>query len=325
MMERSSEEQEKILAPFWHPPVELQRLKAASLKTVQINLGRKCNQACSHCHMAASPGRSETMAPDTARQCLEIIRQVPSLEVVDLTGGAPELHEMFRFLVQESVRAGKRVIDRCNLTVLFEPGQEDLAEFLRRNRIEIVASLPALNSEEADSQRGSGVFYKSIEALQMLNDMGYGTRLPLHLVYNPTSLSLAGNQTMLEQAYRRQLGARFGIRFTGLYAFNNMPLSRFLDRLVQDGQLALYMEMLEDAYNRATVPGLMCRTQISIGYDGRLYDCDFNQMLDLQLDRISTVWDFDMQTAEDRFIITRGHCLGCTAGAGSSCGGSLLI
>jgi radical SAM/Cys-rich protein len=305
-------------------PPALQSLVPASLEVVQINLGKKCNQACLHCHVDASPARTESMSMEVAEQCLRIIRETPSVQAVDLTGGAPELHEAFRFLAQESRAAGKRVIDRCNLTVLFEPGQQDLAEFLYKNKIEVVASLPALDSKEADSQRGNGVFYKSIEALQLLNDMGYGTHLPLHLVYNPVTLALAGSQVTLEKEYKELLSSRYGIHFTGLYAVNNIPVSRFLESLLRSGDYNGYMDMLAQAYNPATVPGLMCRTQMSVGYDGFIYDCDFNQMLELKVPSTPTVFDFNRHAFETRQIITKPHCLGCTAGAGSSCGGSLV-
>ncbi|MCB1310199.1 MAG: arsenosugar biosynthesis radical SAM protein ArsS [Leptospiraceae bacterium] len=298
------------------------QLKPLSLKTFQINVGKVCNQACHHCHVDASPIRTESMDRATIDKCLAVIAEVPDIEVVDITGGAPELNPHFRYLVEQSRALGKHVIDRCNLTVLEEPGQSDLGVFLARNQVEIIASLPHFAQSRTDAQRGRGVHTKSIRGLQFLNSLGYGDRLPLHLVYNPTGLFLSAPQQQLEREFKESLARRYGISFHNLYCINNMPISRFLDALLRSEKFHEFMDLLVNAFNPATIEGLMCRHQISVGYDGRLYDCDFNQMLELPA-AIGHIDDFNYTAIQRREIALANHCFGCTAGAGSSCGGEI--
>ena len=296
--------------------------------TLQVNVGKRCNQACHHCHVDAGPKRTEMMTRPVAERVVEILHHSPSIQTVDLTGGAPELNPNFRFLVGESRRSGRHVIDRCNLTVLFEPGMEDLAGFLADNEVEIVASLPCYTAANVDKQRGFGVFDKSIKALQELNRLGYGlpnSPLLLNLVYNPLGPSLPPPQERLEADYKLQLRDHFGIEFHHLYTLTNMPIKRFAAQLQQGGNHAEYMGLLVNHFNAATVSVLMCRSLLSVGWDGRLYDCDFNQMLDLGLGAGQhTIWDLvSTEPLSGQPIRTASHCFGCTAGAGSSCGGAL--
>ncbi len=264
-----------------------------------------------------------------AARVVELLAATPSIEVVDLTGGAPELCPHFRWLVGEARRLGRRVIDRCNLTILLEPGMEDLADFLAANRVEVVASLPCYGPEKVDRQRGHGVFAKSIAALRRLNALGYGAERRLDLVYNPVGASLPPPQQVLEARYREELRGRFGIEFHRLLTLTNMPINRFAAALAREGRQAAYMSLLVNHFNPATVPTLMCRSLLSVGFDGRLYDCDFNQMLGLPLGAgrgaaPRTVWDVSsLDGLAGRPIATGTHCFGCTAGAGSSCGGAL--
>jgi len=299
-------------------------LRAGGVSVLQLNVGKQCNQTCAHCHVDAGPDRREIMTAETAELCLDVLarHETPTL---DITGGAPELNPNFRRLVTRGRELGRHVIDRCNLTILLVPGFADLPEFLAAQRVEVVASLPCYLMENVDKQRGAGVFDKSIEALRRLNAVGYGTDLPLTLVYNPVGPSLPPAQAKLESAYREQLRSRFGIEFSRLFTITNMPISRFLDDLVRSGKLEAYMDKLILAYNPAAVDGLMCRTTLSVGWDGRLYDCDFNQMLDLEVTgAVQHIRDFDLGRLTGRRIVTRQHCYGCTAGAGSSCGGSIV-
>ena len=304
-------------------------LRRASTVTLQVNVGKRCTQACHHCHVDAGPKRTEIMNDATAARVIELLARNPQLGVLDVTGGAPELAGCFRELVTAARRLGRRVIDRHNLTVLFEDGQEDLALFLAGQRAEVVASLPCYGEENVDAQRGAGVFEKSIAALRTLNALGYGrpeSPLRLDLVYNPVGAFLPPRQEQLEAEYRERLGERFGITFHHLLTITNMPINRFADQLARWGEAERYMALLVNHFNPATVDGLMCRTLLSIGYDGRLYDCDFNQMLELPLGwhGARTVWDVDHLTALDGAAVATGpHCFGCTAGAGSSCGGAL--
>jgi radical SAM/Cys-rich protein len=304
-------------------------LRRASTVTLQVNVGKRCNQACHHCHVDAGPKRTEIMNDATAARVLELLARNPQLAVLDVTGGAPELAGCFRELVAAARRLGRRVIDRHNLTVLFEDGQEDLALFLARQRVEVVASLPCYHEENVDAQRGAGVFAKSITALRTLNALGYGrpeSRLRLDLVYNPVGAFLPPQQAQLEAEYRERLGERFGISFHHLLTITNMPISRFATQLARTGEAERYMSLLVNHFNPATVPGLMCRELVSVGWDGRLYDCDFNQMLELPIGapRAATIWDVDDLAALDGAAVTTGrHCFGCTAGAGSGCGGTI--
>lgn len=296
--------------------------------TLQVNLGKLCNMACHHCHVEAGPKRTEIMSAEIAERVLELMARSPGIEVVDLTGGAPELNPSFRRLVTEARRLGRRVIDRCNLTVVFEPGLEDLPQFLARHEVHVVASLPCYQAENVAKQRGRGAFEKSILALRLLNAFGYGrpgSALKLDLVYNPLGASLPPPQDALEAKYKQELARQFGISFNQLLTITNMPIKRFAELLDRRGEHAAYMSLLANHFNPTTVPELMCRSLVSVGWDGQLYDCDFNQMLSLPLGaRVPTVWDLDsFETIAGASIKTRDHCFGCTAGAGSSCSGSL--
>ena len=306
----------------------LEPLTRHQVEVLQINVGRYCNQACTHCHVEAGPLRTEKMTLETAQRILELARESTTLHTLDLTGGAPELHEVFRPLVEGARALGLQVIDRCNLTVLFELGQEDLAEFLAKNQVQVVASLPCYSRSNVDQQRGNGVFDKSIRALQRLNELGYGlpgTGLELDLVFNPLGTSLPPAQASLEPAYKQHLAEDFGIRFNSLFTITNMPIKRFREQLQRQNQEAAYLAKLAGAFNPGTVPHLMCRNELSVSWDGRLYDCDFNQMLDLPAVGSGSIWSIDsLDALADSRIATGDHCLGCTAGCGSSCGGALL-
>lgn len=301
------------------------------VETVQINVGRVCNQACHHCHVDAGPKRTESMPLHVAQRIIGVLVRSPQVRTVDITGGAPELNPHFRYLVGTVRRMGRHLIDRCNLTVLFEPGMEDLPEFLAENRVEIVASLPCYLAENVDKQRGAGVFTKSIEALQWLNRLGYGREgsdLQLNLVYNPIGPTLPPAQPKLEADYKRELRARFGIEFNRLFTITNMPIKRFAEDLARQNQLETYMGLLANHFNSTAVPGVMCRSLVSIGWTGGLYDCDFNQMLDMGLadgdPAPITLWDIESFAAlAGKRIATGSHCFGCTAGAGSSCAGAI--
>jgi radical SAM/Cys-rich protein len=305
----------------------LGELRRREVTTLQINVGKLCNQACHHCHVEAGPKRTEIMPQAVAERVLALLSATPSIATVDITGGAPELNGNFRMLVEASRRLGKHVIDRCNLTVLFEPGQEAMPEFLAANSVEITASLPCYTEANVDQQRGKGAFEKSIRALRLLNTIRYGkagSGLTLNLVYNPLGAALPPPQEKLEADYKRQLRENFGIEFNRLFTLTNMPIKRFADFLVREGRHESYMGLLVNHFNSATVDYLMCRDLVSIGWDGRLYDCDFNQMLDLETPLSKTIWEIDSFAAlAHRAIATGRHCFGCTAGAGSSCGGSL--
>jgi len=306
-------------------------LVRTQVRTLQINVGKLCNQACHHCHVEAGPRRTEIMPRAVAERLVELLARNPGVEGVDLTGGAPELNPSFRMLVSEARRLGKQVIDRCNLTVLFEPGQGDLADFLAAEQVQVVASLPCYLADNVDRQRGRGVFDRSVEALRRLNALGYGqpgSPLELDLVYNPLGASLPPPQASLEAKYKGELRERFGIVFNRLLTITNMPIRRFADMLARQGESEAYMSLLVQNFNPSTVPALMCRSLLSIGHDGRLYDCDFNQMLEIEIGAadagIRTIWDVDdLSTLEGRPVATAAHCFGCTAGAGSSCSGAL--
>jgi radical SAM/Cys-rich protein len=298
--------------------------------TLQINVGKRCNQACHHCHVEAGPKRTEVMPAEVAERVLEMLAASPSLTTVDITGGAPELNPHFRRIVHQSRNLNRHVIDRCNLTVLFEPGQEGLAEFLAQHEVEIIASLPCYTAANTDQQRGRGVFEKSVRALELLNHLGYGlpgSKLQLSLVYNPLGASLPPAQEKLEADYKKHLYEAFGIQFHKLFTLTNMPIKRFAAYLTQSGKYESYMGLLVNHFNPGTLANLMCRSLVSVGWDGRLYDCDFNQMLDIQMGesgKVLTIWDLDSFSglAGSR-IATGSHCFGCAAGAGSSCVGSL--
>lgn len=295
--------------------------------TLQVNAGKLCNQACHHCHVEAGPKRTEIMQAHVADRCLGLLANSPAITTVDITGGAPELNSNFRRLVVNARSLHRRVIDRCNLTVLLEPGQEDLAHFLAANQVEITASLPCYTAENVEKQRGKGAFDKSIRALQLLNELGYGkpgSDLVLNLVYNPLGASLPPAESKLEADYKRELQNGFGIEFNRLFTITNMPIKRFAEYLSRTGKQREYMSLLVNHFNPVTVENLMCRSLVSVGWDGKLYDCDFNQMLEMEMPRLSTIWDTDSFSGlAGRRIAPGSHCFGCTAGAGSSCGGSL--
>ncbi|MDT5268012.1 MAG: hypothetical protein QOH49_198 [Acidobacteriota bacterium] len=303
-------------------------LRAAAVETLQVNVGKLCNQACKHCHVDASPRRTEIMSEEVAEQVLDAVRRF-RFPVVDITGGAPELNPSFRRLVSESRLSGSRVLVRHNLTVMFEPGQEDLPEFFRAHGVEVVSSLPYFLGQQTDAQRGPGVFEKSIEALKRLNAVGYGVEgsgLTLDLVYNPVGAFLPPPQASIEADFKRELLARHNVTFDRLYTITNMPIKRFLEYLRRSGNEERYMRRLVDAFNPSAVAGLMCRTTLSVDWTGRLYDCDFNQMLGLGVDTAlpQTIGEFDPEQFNARVIETDAHCFGCTAGAGSSCGGAVV-
>jgi radical SAM/Cys-rich protein len=300
-------------------------LTAQGITTLQVNVGYRCNLACSHCHVEAGPGRTETMDSDTIDSVLRALENSP-IAILDLTGGAPELNPQFRRLVSSAQRLGKKVIVRTNLAVLHEPGQEDTPSFYRDQDVELVASLPCYQQDNVDAMRGSGTFAKCIASLRTLNNLGYGMpggRL-LHLVYNPAGPFLPPCQGDLEQDYRRELRDRYGVSFSTLFAIANMPIGRFHDRLAHSGELKRYRDLLACSFNPATLDGVMCRTLLSVGWDGRLYDCDFNQVLGLTVgpDAPAHIRDFDHDALACRTIRVGDHCFGCTAGHGSTCTGS---
>jgi len=314
----------------------LKPLERSPATTLQLNIGLYCNQACNHCHVESSPKRTEMMDRRTADRCLELLRGpgASTITCLDITGGAPELNTQFRHLVEGARAAGVReIIDRCNLTVLLEPGQEDLAAFLARHRVRVVASLPCYSDANVDAQRGAGVFERSIQGLQILNKHGYGqpgTALQLDLVYNPGGAFLAPSQAKLEPAYKSEL-ANYGVTFSSLIALNNMPVKRFADWLVRRGKMDEYMQLLVNSFNPASGDGLMCRSTVSVDWSGRLYDCDFNQQLELSMAGSGTgtagaLTVFDIKGLDElagKKIACDNHCYGCTAGSGSSCGGQL--
>ena len=304
-------------------------LTPSSLEIFQINIGKLCNMTCRHCHVDAGPDRTrENMDRATVEACLAALDRTQA-HTVDITGGAPELNPHFCYLVDECAKRGKHVIDRCNLTVLLLPGMEDLPEWLAERKVEIVCSLPHYRQRNTDKQRGDGTYEKSIVALKRLNQAGYGQGNPqrrLTLMTNPVGAFLSSNQQPAEREWKRGLERNHGITFDRLIALNNMPISRFLEWLEESGNLQGYMELLVNSFNPAAVEGLMCRNTVSVGWDGRIFDCDFNQMLDLETqwpngDRC-TIHDFDPHLFSRREIVTDRHCFGCTAGAGSSCGGA---
>lgn len=305
------------------------QLRRKNLRTLQINVGKLCNQACIHCHVDAGPKRTEMMSAKTADRVLDLLANTPSIELVDFTGGAPELHPVFRHMIIRARSLGRRVMDRCNLTVLQVQGQEDLTEFFRDHGVEVIASLPCYSRENVDKQRGRGVFDKSIDALRKLNVLGFGVEgsgLRLTLVYNPDGAFLPPPQDVLESQYKKELREQFGIVFNHLHAMVNMPIKRWGEYLVHTGQAEGYRDLLINAFNPQTVDTVMCKTLVSISWDGRIYDCDFNQMLEMPVGgRLRTIWDIEsFEEFNHGFIATGAHCFGCTAGAGSSCGGSLV-
>ncbi len=302
-------------------------LHSFNLEILQVNLGLKCNQECRHCHLEASPERVEMMDWSTMKRVLKATEEIPC-QLVDLTGGSPELNPRFRPFVTSLRRAGHSVQVRTNLTVLQDPGMKEMAEFFRNNQVQLVASMPCYLEENVCAQRGKGVYEKSIKAIRRLNALGYGSDpgLPLNLVYNPGGPFLPPPQTALEADYRRELRERFGIAFTRLLTITNMPLGRFWAQLVRENQEGSYMHLLRTSFNPQTLPGLMCRHQISVAWDGTLYDCDFNMALGLPVNHGAPdhIQSFRLTDLIMRRIVTGDHCFACTAGAGSSCGGALV-
>ncbi|MBC7806398.1 MAG: arsenosugar biosynthesis radical SAM protein ArsS [Akkermansiaceae bacterium] len=303
-------------------------LTATGVSTLQVNVGKRCNQACKHCHVDAGPQRSEEMTRETTELVIEALRSHATITTLDITGGAPELNPHFRYLAEAARQLGRHVIDRCNLTILFEPGQKDLAHFLAANRVEVVASLPYYLAERTDRQRGLGVFDKSVEGLHLLNSLGFGVEgsgLTLNLVYNPNGAFLPPDQTAMETEFRHELKTRYGIVFSNLFTLTNLPIARFKHFLERSGNYDKYMAKLSGAFNPGAAANVMCRSLVSVGYEGTLYDCDFNQMLELPVDpeMPGHIRDFDAFLLARRRIVTGSHCYGCTAGAGSSCGGAV--
>jgi len=303
------------------------KLRSTDVEILQINVGKVCNQACKHCHVDASPKRTESMSAEIVEACLDVLRKY-KIPTLDITGGAPELNPYFRRLVTEARKIGAKVMVRHNLTVMFEEGQRDLPEFFRANAIEVVSSLPYFLAQQTDAQRGTGVFDKSVEAIRKLNAVGYGiasSGLILNLVYNPTGAFLPPPQAAIEADFRRELKNRYDLYFNNLYTITNMPIARFLDYLRRSGNEERYVQKLINAFNPSTVAGLMCRNTISVDWRGNLYDCDFNQMLEISVSETvpQTIFDFSPEIFINREIKTAAHCFGCTAGAGSSCGGTV--
>ncbi len=306
-------------------------LRRSRPEILQINVGKLCNLTCVHCHVNAGPKRKEIMTRETIDRVIDWLAKT-EIPIVDLTGGAPEMIPDFRYFIQrvKALEPPRHVIDRCNLTILLEPGYKDLAAFLARHKVEIIASMPCYSPANVDAQRGDGVFDGSIKALQLLNSLGYGAGvdLPLHLVYNPVGAFLPAPQAELEADYKRELLARFGIVFNKLYTITNLPIGRFAAYLRRNRKLDDYMELLINAFNPATIDGLMCRNTISVGWRGEVYDCDFNQQLGMQWKNPDAsplfLWELDPDKINDREIMTGDHCFGCTAGAGSSCGGAIV-
>lgn len=305
-------------------------LQKQKLQVLQVNMGKYCNQACLHCHVEAGPGRKEVMVRATVEDVLRFLGD-SDIPTVDITGGAPELNPHFDYLVESSRDMGRHVMDRCNLTVFYEEGKGYLPEFFRRHQVELICSLPCYTQDNVDSQRGDGTFRLSVRGLQELNRLGYGapdSGLELNLVYNPLGNYLPPPQEQLEGDYRRMLGDDFGIVFNRLYCLTNMPITRFRKFLVQRGQYDDYLRLLEDNFNPDTVDRVMCRDLLSVGWDGSVYDCDFNQMLEMSLGRVNGrkphIREFSAADFEERPILTGDHCFACTAGTGSSCGGALV-
>lgn len=301
-------------------------LTPTKMEILQVNVGKMCNQTCKHCHVDAGPDRKEIMTRETMQYCIDALKQ-SDIPTVDLTGGAPEMNPDFRWFVEEISKLGRKVIVRCNLTIIVaNPKYNDLPAFFKKHKVEVVSSLPYFAARRTDAQRGEGVFEKSIKALKMLNEVGYGkegTGLTLNLVYNPTGAFMPSGQESLEKEFKEKLKGRFEVDFNSLFAITNLPISRFLEYLIQTENYDGYMEKLANAFNPMAASGVMCRNTLSVGWDGYLYDCDFNQMLELKLAEGAPqhIKDFELKSITDREIIVNRHCYGCTAGAGSSCGG----
>ena len=320
------------LVPYFNDKLKqnnMEKLKARSLDIFQINVGKLCNQKCKHCHVDAGPDRTELMTRQIMHQCLEVIEKY-NFNTVDITGGAPEMNPNFRWFVEECTKINKKIIVRCNLTIMEnEKDFGDLPVFFKQHQVEVVSSLPFYNEVRTDKMRGRGVFESSINGLRKLNSVGYGmegSNLVLDLVYNPAGAFLPAAQEMLEKEFKQELLGKYGIRFNNLFCITNMPISRFLDHLIKKNNLVSYMETLVSAFNVQASKSVMCRDMVSISWDGNMYDCDFNQMLDMKVDtgKRTHVSEFNFDAMINRTIVTSQHCYGCTAGAGSSCGGATV-
>ena len=317
------------LVPFQREleTIGLYPLKPTGIEIFQVNIGKMCNQVCKHCHVDAGPDRKEIMTQETMQLCIDILSKSPSLQIVDITGGAPELNPRFRWFVGEIRKLNRHIINRCNLTIMLSNKRfHDLPEFFKQHQVEVISSLPFYTQDRTDRQRGNGVFNESIKALQMLNVVGYGkkdTGLILNLVYNPAGAFLPPAQASLEKEYKETLMKLYNIQFNNLYTITNMPINRYLDYLLTSGNYENYMEKLIAAFNPLAASEVMCRNTISISWDGYLYDCDFNQMLDLKVNcHTKHISELNIEALMNREIIVGQHCYGCTAGAGSSCGGA---
>jgi radical SAM/Cys-rich protein len=301
-------------------------LQAAKVNILQINVGKRCNLSCKHCHVEAGPSRTEAMSREIFKKCLEVLKKHKSILTVDITGGSPEMNANLEWFIKEAARLNRRLIVRSNLVILLEKEYQKFIDIYADNNVEIVGSLPDYKEEKTDHQRGGGFFSKSMKVLKMLNDKGYGKEgsgLILDLAYNPIGAYLPGSQTGLEHEYKTRLKKEFGVGFNNLFCITNMPVGRYLEALLKTKNYDDYMEELANAYNPGAVPNVMCRTTISVGWDGKLYDCDFNQMLDLTIPEIDRIDKFDLEKLSKRKIIIHNHCYGCTAGSGSSCQGAL--
>ncbi len=321
---------EFVLVPFQEKLEQsgLYPLQPTQIEIFQVNIGKMCNQTCKHCHVDAGPDRKEIMARETMQQCLEVLQKNDQLTTVDITGGAPEMNPDFRWFVEEISQLGRHIMVRCNLTIIrANKKYYDLPQFYKKHNIEVVSSLPFYTQDRTDRQRGNGVFAESIKALRMLNDEGYGQEgsgLILNLVYNPAGAFLPPPQQSLEKEYKEVLKQKFNIEFNNLFVITNMPINRYLDYLLTSGNYESYMEKMVNAYNPLAAVNVMCRNTISVSWDGYLHDCDFNQMLDLKVDCTSKhISQFNIKELNAREIIIGQHCYGCTAGSGSSCGGSV--
>lgn len=308
--------------------IGLHPLKPTVIETLQVNVGKMCNQTCKHCHVDAGPDRTEIMTQETMQQCLRALQKNPSLKIVDITGGAPEMNPHFRWFVEEIKKLHRHVIVRCNLTIILSNKKYfDLPHFYKQHKVEVISSLPFYTQDRTDRQRGEGVFEKSIRALQLLNEVGYGkeTSLLLNLVYNAAGAFLPPSQASLEKEYKQALKEKYNIEFNNLYTITNMPINRYLEYLLNSGNYEKYMEKLVNAFNPSAAANVMCRNLISVGWDGYLYDCDFNQMLQLKVNCNSKhISNFSKDELSKREIVIAQHCYGCTAGAGSSCGGAVV-
>ncbi|GBF38588.1 arsenosugar biosynthesis radical SAM (seleno)protein ArsS [Leptospira johnsonii] len=325
-----TEVSEKLALPSFSDKLKeagLYPLRPTGVDILQLNVGKLCNQTCKHCHVDAGPDRRETMSKETMQECL-VALATPGVTTLDITGGAPEMNPNFRWLVEEASKLRKKIMIRCNLTILLAGEKyRDLPEFFAEHKVEVVSSLPFFQKRRTDAQRGEGVFDRSIEALKKLNSLGYGipdSGLVLNLVYNPVGAFLAGGQSTLENDFKKELKQAYDVQFNSLFAITNMPISRFLESLLENGNIDAYLEKLVTAFNPVAATGVMCRNTLSVGWDGSLYDCDFNQMLDMKLEgKVSKISEFNKSILDSREILLHQHCYGCTAGAGSSCAGSI--